>query len=152
MSEATFLTALSIIFGTFALLGSFRFLSRWLEIRQKGRSAIQLDGLQERLDKIEATVEKTALEVERIRAVIEHADLAGTFDAARVVQVAQAVREPKQEAEPRLAACVVRRRLRRAQGTTRVVTGGAPGSGKVAAASRVRSGGPLHAGKLLARP
>jgi hypothetical protein len=66
MSEATFLTALSIVFGTFALLGSFRFLSRWLEIRQKGRSSLQLEGLQERLDKIEATVETTALEVERM--------------------------------------------------------------------------------------
>lgn len=66
MSEETFLAALSIVFGTFALLGGFRFLSRWLELRQNRRSSFQLDGLQERLDRIEAAVETTALEVERM--------------------------------------------------------------------------------------
>lgn len=66
MSEATFLAGLGIVFGTFALLGTFRFLSRWLELRQKSRSSLQLDGLEERLDKIEAAVETTALEVERM--------------------------------------------------------------------------------------
>ena len=66
MSEATFLAGLAIVFGTFALLGCFRFLSRWLELRQNRRSSLQLDGLQERLEKIEAAVETTALEVERM--------------------------------------------------------------------------------------
>lgn len=66
MSEETFLAALSIVFGTIALLGGLRFLSRWLELRHNRRSSVQLDGLQERLEKIEATVETTALEVERM--------------------------------------------------------------------------------------
>jgi hypothetical protein len=66
MSEATFLTALSIIFGTFAFLGGLRFLSRWLELRQNRRPATLSEGLQDRLDKIEAAVETTALEVERM--------------------------------------------------------------------------------------
>jgi hypothetical protein len=66
MSESVFLLALTIVFGTFAFLGSLRFLSRWLEMRQTRRAPIALEGLQERLDKIEATVETTALEVERM--------------------------------------------------------------------------------------
>ena len=66
MSEETFLMALSIVFGTFAFLGSLRFLSRWLELRQTRRPSTLPDALQERLDKIEATVESTALEVERM--------------------------------------------------------------------------------------
>lgn len=66
MSEETFLMALTIVFGTFAFLGSLRFLSRWLELRQNRRPAMLPDGLQERLDKIEATVESTALEIERM--------------------------------------------------------------------------------------
>ncbi len=66
MSEHAFLEALTIVFGTLAFLGSLRFLHRWLEIRQSRRTPIALEGLQERLDKIEATVESTALEVERM--------------------------------------------------------------------------------------
>jgi hypothetical protein len=66
MSEDTFLMALTIIFSTFAFLGSLRFLSRWLELRQNRRPPTLPEGLQERLDKIEATVETTALEVERM--------------------------------------------------------------------------------------
>ena len=66
MSESVFLLALTIIFGTFAFLGSLRFLSRWLDIRQSRRAPIAIEGLQERLDRIEAAVEATALEVERM--------------------------------------------------------------------------------------
>lgn len=66
MSEFAFLTALSIIFGTFAFLGVLRFFRSWLDLRQSRRAPIALEGLQERLDKIEATVESTALEVERM--------------------------------------------------------------------------------------
>lgn len=66
MSEFAFLTALSIVFGTIAFLGSLVFVRRWLEIRQSRRTPIALEGLQERLDRIEATVESTALEVERM--------------------------------------------------------------------------------------
>jgi hypothetical protein len=66
MSESVFLLALTIIFGTFAFLGSLRFLSRWLEVRQSRRAPIAIEGLQERLDRIEAAVEATALEVERM--------------------------------------------------------------------------------------
>ena len=66
MSEHVFLMALSIVFGTFAFFGALRFLRFWLELRQSRRTPMALEGLQERLDKIEATVETTALEVERI--------------------------------------------------------------------------------------
>ena len=66
MSEETFLLAISIPFATFAFLGALRFLYRWLELRQNRRSSLELNGLQERLDKIEATVESTAIEVERM--------------------------------------------------------------------------------------
>jgi hypothetical protein len=66
MSESVFLQALMIVFGTFAFLGSLRFLYRWLELRQSRRTPVAIEGLQERLDKIEATVETTALEVERM--------------------------------------------------------------------------------------
>jgi hypothetical protein len=66
MSEFAFLTALSIVFGSFAFLGLLRFFRSWLELRQSRRTPIALEGLQERLDKIEATVESTALEVERM--------------------------------------------------------------------------------------
>lgn len=66
MSEYTFLQALTIVFGTIAFLGSLGFVRRLLEMRQSRRTPIALEGLQERLDKIEATVESTALEVERM--------------------------------------------------------------------------------------
>jgi hypothetical protein len=66
MSEPVFLDALLIVMGTVAFLASLSFLRRFLESRGQRRQQIDLDGLQERLARIESAVESTALEVERI--------------------------------------------------------------------------------------
>jgi hypothetical protein len=66
MSEATFLEALLLVCGTVAFLGSLRFLYRFLELRNERRVPVAIDGVQERLERIELTVEATAVEVERI--------------------------------------------------------------------------------------
>lgn len=66
MTDTTFLQAWLIVCGTIAFLGSLRFLRRYLELRQARQVPMALEGLQERLERIEATVESTALEVERM--------------------------------------------------------------------------------------
>jgi hypothetical protein len=66
MSEPVFLDALLIVMGTVAFLASLSFLRRFLESRGQRRQQTDLDGLQERLARIESAVESTALEVERI--------------------------------------------------------------------------------------
>jgi hypothetical protein len=66
MSETVFLQALMLVTGTVAFLGSLRFLRRFIELKHERRTPIAIDGLQERLDRIESAVEATALEVERI--------------------------------------------------------------------------------------
>jgi hypothetical protein len=66
MSEPVFLEALLIVMGTVAFLASLNFLRRYLESKGQRRQQIDLDGLQERLARIESAVESTALEVERI--------------------------------------------------------------------------------------
>ena len=66
MGETVFLETMTIIFGTFAFLGTLRFLRRIIELRHERRTPIALEALQERLDRIESTVEGTALEVERL--------------------------------------------------------------------------------------
>lgn len=66
MPPYVFLEALMLVCGTIGFLGSLRFIRRFLEIRNERRVPIALDGLQERLDRIESTVEATALEVERM--------------------------------------------------------------------------------------
>ncbi|HLB11226.1 MAG TPA: hypothetical protein VK617_16975 [Gemmatimonadaceae bacterium] len=66
MSEAVFIFALSMVCGSVVLLGAFWFLRRALELKHERRLPIAFDGLQERLDRIEQTVEATAVEVERI--------------------------------------------------------------------------------------
>ena len=66
MSEPVFLDALLIVMGTVAFLASLSFLRRFLESRGQRRQQIDLDGLQDRLARIESAVESTALEVERI--------------------------------------------------------------------------------------
>ena len=66
MSEPVFLDALLMVMGTVAFLASLNFLRRYLESRGQRRQQIDLDGLQERLARIESSVESTALEVERI--------------------------------------------------------------------------------------
>ena len=66
MSESVFILALSMVCGSVVLLGSFWFLRRYLELKHERRVPIAIDGLQERLDRIEQTVDATAVEVERI--------------------------------------------------------------------------------------
>jgi hypothetical protein len=66
MSEPVFLDALLIVMGTVAFVTSLNFLRRFLESRGQRRQQVDLDGLQERLARIESVVESTALEVERI--------------------------------------------------------------------------------------
>ena len=66
MSEPVFLDALLIVMGTVAFVTSLNFLRRFLESRGQRRQQVDLDGLQERLARIESAVESTALEVERI--------------------------------------------------------------------------------------
>jgi hypothetical protein len=66
MSEPVFLDALLIVMGTVAFVASLNFLRRFLESRGQRRQQVDLDGLQERLARIESVVESTALEVERI--------------------------------------------------------------------------------------
>jgi hypothetical protein len=66
MSEPVFIAALSLACGTVALLGFLRFFLRVLELRQERRGPVAVDGLHERLGRIELAVESTAIEVERI--------------------------------------------------------------------------------------
>ncbi|HEX8941777.1 MAG TPA: hypothetical protein VF785_01500 [Gemmatimonadaceae bacterium] len=66
MSEEVFLTALSLLCGTVLVLGSLVIFRRYLEIKHERRTPIAIDGLQERLSRIELAVESTAIEVERI--------------------------------------------------------------------------------------
>jgi len=66
MSEATFLEAISMVCGTVALLGGFRFFRRYLELKHEPRVPTAVDGLAVRLDRIELAVEATAVEIERI--------------------------------------------------------------------------------------
>lgn len=55
-----------IICGTVAFLGSLQFVRRLLDLRQERAPSLPTGELLERLDRIEAAVETTALEVERI--------------------------------------------------------------------------------------
>jgi hypothetical protein len=66
MSESMFFQALSLVCATVAFVASVGFLRRYLELRNERRGPIGIEGLQERLDRIEMGVETTALEVERI--------------------------------------------------------------------------------------
>ena len=66
MSETTFLQALTLMSGTVVFLAALRFFRRYLELKHERRTPIAVDGIQERLERIEAAVEATALEVERI--------------------------------------------------------------------------------------
>jgi hypothetical protein len=66
MSEATFLAAISLVCGTVALLGGFRFFRRYLELKHERPAPTAIDGLGVRLDRIELIIESTAVEVERI--------------------------------------------------------------------------------------
>jgi len=66
MSEITFLEAISLVCGTVVFLGSLRFLRRYLELKHEQRGPIAIEGVGERLARIELAVESTAVEVERI--------------------------------------------------------------------------------------
>jgi hypothetical protein len=66
MSEGVFLEAITIFFGTAAFLGILGVFRRYLELKHERRPPVAIDGLQERLDRIELAVESTAIEVERI--------------------------------------------------------------------------------------
>jgi hypothetical protein len=60
------LQALVIVCGTTAFVASLRFLRRYLELKQERRVPGSNDEVSERLERIELTVDATALEVERI--------------------------------------------------------------------------------------
>jgi uncharacterized membrane protein YccC len=66
MSQGVFLMAISMICGTVVALASLWLYHRVLELRHERRVPIAFDALQERLARIEAAVETTAVEVERI--------------------------------------------------------------------------------------
>jgi hypothetical protein len=66
MSESVFFQAMTLVCGTIAFLASLQFLRRFLELKHERRLPMAIDGLQERLERIELAVEATAVEVERI--------------------------------------------------------------------------------------
>lgn len=66
MSDLLVLQTLVMLCGTTAFVSSLRFLRRYLELKHERRAPNSLDGLSERLERIELTVEATAIEVERI--------------------------------------------------------------------------------------
>ena len=66
MSEMVFIEALTMACGTVAFLGTLWFVRRYLELKHERHAPIAIDGLQQRLERIELAVESTAVEVERI--------------------------------------------------------------------------------------
>jgi len=66
MSEMLAFQALTIVCLTVAFVASLRFLGRYLELRRERHVPPAVDGLNQRLERIELTVEATAVEVERI--------------------------------------------------------------------------------------
>jgi hypothetical protein len=66
MSEILAFQAVLFICGTTAFVASLRFLRRFLELRHERSMHTSQDTLAERIERIEAMVESTALEVERI--------------------------------------------------------------------------------------
>ena len=66
MSDIVFLQAIVLVCGTVALVASLRFLRRFLELRHERSLQAPADAFTERLERIEATVDATAVEVERM--------------------------------------------------------------------------------------
>jgi hypothetical protein len=66
MSDILVLQVVVIVCGTGAFVASLRFLHRYLALKQEHRDSTSTDRLSERLERIELTVETTAVEVERI--------------------------------------------------------------------------------------
>ena len=58
--------AVLVVCGTCAFLGSFRILVQFLEHKRDRSNPATLAAFQERLERIDATVQATALEVERV--------------------------------------------------------------------------------------
>ena len=66
MSDILVLQVAVIGCGTIALVASLRLLRRYLELKHERQIPKSVEGLSERLERIELTVESTAIEVERI--------------------------------------------------------------------------------------
>jgi hypothetical protein len=66
MSETVFFLALLSVSGTVVVLASLRVFRRVLELKHERRIPIAIDGLQQRLERIELAVESTAVEAERV--------------------------------------------------------------------------------------
>jgi hypothetical protein len=66
MSETVFFQAILLVSGTIVVLASLWFYRGVLELRHERRIPIAVDGLKERLERIELAVDATAVEVERI--------------------------------------------------------------------------------------
>jgi enamine deaminase RidA (YjgF/YER057c/UK114 family) len=66
MSEILEFQAVVFICGTIAFVATLRFVRRFLELRHEKFLRVRTDNLDERLARIETTVETTALEVERV--------------------------------------------------------------------------------------
>jgi len=66
MSDSIFLQGLAIAAGVVTLMVVARVFLRMLELRHERRGPAELEALAARLDRIEAAVESTAIEVERI--------------------------------------------------------------------------------------
>jgi hypothetical protein len=60
------LQVIVLLCGTTAFVASLRFLRRVLELRHERQLHAPSDALQQRMERIESTVESTAIEVERI--------------------------------------------------------------------------------------
>jgi len=58
--------AVLFVCGTVAFVATLRFVRRFVELRHERSLAVSTTELRERLDRIESTVEATALEVERV--------------------------------------------------------------------------------------
>jgi hypothetical protein len=66
MSDIVLLQLAVLVCGTIAFVSTLRFVRRYLELRQERRVISPVDELATRLERIEQTVESTAIEVERI--------------------------------------------------------------------------------------
>jgi hypothetical protein len=66
MSEILLFQAILFLCGTTAFVASLRFVRRWLELKHERRAPDAIEGLVDRLARIEQTTESTAVEVERL--------------------------------------------------------------------------------------
>lgn len=66
MSDILVLQVLVIVCGTAAFIASLQFVRRYLELKHKRRDPRNIEELSERMERIELTVEATAIEMERM--------------------------------------------------------------------------------------